>query len=356
MYDTMRFWMKKGVAGFRLDAVPHLFEDPQLRDEPVTKPGKNAYGDPFLNPEYTSNLPECHEVLREMRKVTDEFPGAVLVGETYVPGVKELAKMYGPNHDELQLPMDTQYGFGDLSAARLRAKLVEAETQLNGDTPLFVFNNHDNPRSASRFADGKNDAAIQRLIATAMLTPRATALLYYGEEIGMTNDDPKRKEDVRDIVGITGWPQDKGRDGERKPMQWNGDVNAGFGSAAKPWLTVAPDYQSVNVQAERQDPNSLLSYYKALIRLRKTNAALRDGEFVLVNGDDPNVVAFLRKAKDGSVALILLNCSAAPQTIGVPGLKNATVLIGSYAKAGERINPAHLTLPPYGSLVAAIPR
>ena len=107
MYDVMRFWMKRGVAGFRLDAVPSLFEDAQLRDEPVAKPGKSSYGDPILTRQYTDNLPECNDVLREMRKVTDEFADGVLVGEAYLANVEDLAKMYGANGDELHLPMDT---------------------------------------------------------------------------------------------------------------------------------------------------------------------------------------------------------------------------------------------------------
>jgi alpha-glucosidase len=354
MYDVMRFWMRKGVAGFRLDAVPHMFEDPQLRDEPVTKAGKNAYGDLFVNRQYTSNLTELHEVLREMRKVVEEFPGAVLVGETYLPDIKELAKMYGAHHDELQLPMDTQYGFGDLTATRLRAKLVDAETKLNGDTPLFVWDNHDNVRSWTRFADGKNDAAIARLIATALLTPKAAALLYYGEEIGMRNDDPKRKEDVRDIIGIKGWPQDKGRDGERKPMQWNADTNAGFGPSPQPWLPVAPDYKTLNVAAEAKDPSSLLAFYKALIALRRDNAALREGSFELVDAADPNILAFLRKAKDGSTALILVNCSNAPHAPASLTAKHGKVLIGSFAQPGAVLDLSHLTLPPYGSAVLTV--
>ncbi len=353
MYDVMRFWMNKGVSGFRLDAVPALFEDMKLEDEPVSKPGANAYGDPFVNRQYTDNLPECHEVLREMRKVANEFPGGVLVGETYLPNVKELLKMYGDRGNELNLPMDTQYGFGDLSAPRLRARLVEAETQIDGNTPLFVFDNHDNKRTWTRFADGKNDAAIARLVATALLTPRAAALMYYGEELGMRNDDPTRKEDVRDIIGITGWPNEKGRDGERKPMQWSGDVNAGFGSG-KPWLTVAPDYRTVNVAAETKDPDSLLAWYRSLIHLRRTNAALRDGEFVLVNGDDPHVLAFIRKAKDGTSALIVMNCTPESSDLCFAGCETGKGSDRLFPRTGEFVDLTRLNLPPYGSLVAAI--
>jgi alpha-glucosidase len=358
MYNVMRFWMKRGVAGFRLDAVPHLFEDAQLRDEQLAKPGKSAYGDPILTRVRTDNLPECDEVLREMRTVSDEFPDGVLVGEAYVSTMQDLAKLYGPNHDELQLPMDTQLGFGSLSAARYRQKLQEAETGLNGNTPLFVFNNHDNPRSISRLGGGAHKGAVARMLATLTLTPRASVLLYYGEELGMENDDPKRKEDVKDIVGIRGWPEDKGRDGERKPMQWNGDTNAGFTTGRTPWLPVAPGFQVVNAAAEARDPASILNYYRALILLRKSNAALREGDFTLLNADDPNVLSFVRRTPDGTAALIVLNCTAAPQTIAVRGLPEtrAGVLLSSFGEKGRAVDLKSIQLPPYGALVAHVSR
>ncbi len=356
MYDVMRFWMKRGVAGFRLDAVPSLFEDAQLRDEPVAKPGKSSYGDPILTRQYTDNLPECNDVLREMRKVTDEFADGVLVGEAYVPAVEDLAKLYGANGDELHLPMDTMFGFGALSAARYRARLLEAETRLNGGTPLLVFNNHDNPRSVSRLGDGRHKAELARMLATLLLTPRASVLVYYGEELGMANDDPKRKEDVKDIIGIKGWPQEKGRDGERKPMQWNAGTNAGFSTGTTTWLPVAPEYRKVNAAAETRQRGSVLNYYKALIGLRKSNAALRDGDFTLVNEDDPNVLSFVRRAEDGSAALIVLNCTAVPRTVAIRSLadKHAAVLLSSFAAEGKAVHPGAIKLPAYGALVAGI--
>ncbi|MBV9405003.1 MAG: alpha-glucosidase, partial [Acidobacteriaceae bacterium] len=231
MYDVLRFWMAKGMAGFRLDAITSLFEDIALKDEPyLTGPegGIDAFGEKKLKHVYTDNLPEVHEVLRELRQVTNEFPGRILIGETYLPNVGELAKMYGRNNDELQLPMDTQLGFTNhLSVAEFRHKMEDAETKINGNVPLFVFENHDNSRSINRYGDGRHDQEIARLLATMLLTPRDAALIYYGEELGMTDSVPKRKEDVRDPVGITGWPKNKGRDGERTPMQWNAGMNAG---------------------------------------------------------------------------------------------------------------------------------
>ena len=355
MYDAVRFWLKRGVAGFRLDAITALFEDPRLRDERVTG-GPNAFGDPIVSCEYTDNLPEVHDVLRELRKVTDEFSGRVLIGETYVNSIQDLAKMYGAHDDELQLPMDTQLGFVDrISAVDFRRLLNDAETHLSSNSPLFVFDNHDNRRSWDRFADGAHDAVIARLIATLLLTPRCAALVYYGQELGMENNDPQRKEDVRDPIGITGWPKDKGRDGERTPMQWNDLADAGFSTAASTWLPVAPDYKERNVVAERHDPNSLLNFYKALIRLRKENAALRDGDFSLVNATDHNVLSYMRKSPEGSAVLVVLNCTASPQTQSFDVRSTqAVTLLSSFAKTGRVVDLKRVMLPPYGSWVGQL--
>jgi alpha-glucosidase len=269
--------------------------------------------------------------------------------------------MYGAKNDEFQLPMDTQLGFlNHLSADDFRNKLRDAELELNGNTPLFVFDNHDNPRSWNRYGDGVHDAAIARLIATLLLTPRCAALMYYGEELGMDNSDPKRKEDVRDPIGITGWPKEKGRDGERTPMQWDDGPNAGFSTAATTWLPVAPDYRTRNVSVESSDPDSLLNYYRALIRLRRDNSALRDGDFALVNETDKNVLSYLRRAGDGTAVLVVLNVSAKPQTVsfnlqpqGLNG-RRASILLSSFGKAGRPADLNNVVLPAYGSWVGRI--
>jgi len=361
MWNVVRFWMDKGVSGFRLDAITSLFEDPQLRDEKVL-PGKNAYGDPIVTREYTDNLPEVNTVLQQLRQVTDKYTGSVLIGETYVQSASDLRKLYGTaDHPQLQLPMDTQFGFlNHLSASGFRQKLVAAETELSGHTPLFVFDNHDNDRSWKRYGDGQHDEQIARLVATLLLTPRATALLYYGQEIGLKEDTPKRREDVKDPIGIKGWPKEKGRDGERTPMQWNGDTDAGFSTAPKTWLPIQADFRTRNVSTESREPDSLLNYYKTLIRLRKENAALRDGEFAIVNPNDNNVLSFLRKTNDGHTVLVAVNCSPESQTVsynlrqqGVTGTGLKT-LLSSFRKAGQAEKLSQFTLPAYGSYVGEI--
>ena len=269
MLDVPRFWMKRGVAGFRLDAIPTLFEDPNLTDEGVVKdaqgnPVINVYGDPKLDDTKTNNLPRVHDVLRALRKVSDSAPGQhVLIGETYYDNVQDLRKTYGEHNDELQLPMDMQIGFiNKLDVGLFRQHINEAETMLDGNQPLIVFDNHDNPRW-DRYGDGVHNTEIGRMLATILFASRGTAMMYYGDEIGMKTTPPVRKEDVKDPIGITGWPKEKGRDGDRTPMQWDTSKNAGF-SSATPWLPVPPSYTLVNVQSEVTDFNSLLNWYKQL--------------------------------------------------------------------------------------------
>ena len=155
MFGAMQFWLDRGVAGYRLDAIPTLFEDPQLRDEPAR--GTNAQGDPNLEHIYTDNLPAVHDVIRRMRAMAAKYPGdRVLIGETYLPNTAELDKWYGgAKKDELQLPMDMIVGFSNkLDANMFRARISEVETQVHGSQPLLVFDNHDNVRSWERYGDG----------------------------------------------------------------------------------------------------------------------------------------------------------------------------------------------------------
>ncbi len=364
MYDVLRFWMQKGVYGFRLDAITSLFEDLALKDEPYLtgpKAGIDEFGERKLRHIYTDNLPEVHEVLRQLRRVTDEYPGRVLIGETYLPNVGELAKMYGRNDDELQLPMDTQLGFTNhWSVPDFRQKLADAETKVNGNIPLFMFENHDNDRSINRYGDRKHDAAIARLLATMLLTARDVALIYYGEELGMVDNPPKRIQDVKDPVGRTGWPKNKGRDGERTPMQWNGGVDAGFSNAKAPWLPVGPNYKAVNVATEEKEPNSLLNYYKALIRLRKTNPQLRDGDFVLVDQNNSSVLSYLRKTNDGNAVVVTLNLTATPQTVGFDlqgqGVRGKHVkrVLASFPESSGLSDLGHISLPAYGAYLGQV--
>ncbi len=362
MFATIRFWLDRGVAGFRFDAVPTLFEDPKLTNAPETG-GLDAQGDPNTSDVYQSNLPEVHDVMRRMRAMTDKYPGdRVLIGETYLPNVQELDKWYGGDkHDELQLPMDMRVGFTNhLDAHLLRQEINAAETELGTNQPLFVFDNHDNNRSWDRYGDGVHNEEIAKLIATLELTSRATALLYYGEEIGMYTATPTRREDVKDPIGITGWPKEKGRDGERTPMQWDAGKNAGFSTAAVTWLPVESNYKTVNVAVESNHPDSLLKWHEKLIAMRRESPAMRDGKQTMLNPDDASVISYVRAGQPGAPSmLVAVNCSGQPHTItldlkaaGVTGTVVSTVITDAPSLAGA--TSLTLTLPPFASWVGSV--
>jgi alpha-glucosidase len=327
--DIVRFWLERGVGGFRFDAITTLYEDPSLADEGVVldkngRPVINAFGDPQLDNSKTDNQPGLHEVVAEMRATaekfgTNKFPGTrVLIGETYLANIGELEKMYGTAESpEFQLPMDTQVAFiNKLDVSAFRAKLTDAETHLGSGTPLLLFDNHDNARLDLRYGDGVHDTEIQRVLATILFASRGASLMYYGDEIGMKTTPPRRKEDVKDPIGITGWPKEKGRDGERTPMQWNASTNAGFTTGA-PWLPVPPSAATMNVRAEEQNPDSLLAWYKALIQLKKTVPAFAQGADIMLDAENTKVLSWLRQAPGATQVVVSVNFTAEPQTVNL---------------------------------------
>jgi len=355
MFDVTRWWYKRGVTGFRLDAVDTLFEDPQMRDNPVL-PGLNKYGDPKEENVYNTKLPEVHVVLRDLRKVADEN-NAVLIGETWTKDVSELKQYYGDHSDELQMPMDFMFTKVDkLSPPEFRRQIAAVDSA--GGWPVFVLSNHDIVRSYVRYGDKQHDQAIAKLMASLYLTLRGTPIMYYGEEIGMENNDPTRKEDVKDPIGRVGWPQEKGRDGERTPMQWDDSPNAGF-TRGVPWLPVPPSYKTVNVAAELKDPYSILNTYKSLLALRHQNRALLDGDYVALNENDANVLSYLRRYKNEAV-LVVLNMSAQPQDVsfdlapqGFPA-KSANTLLTTMTAASKERSLSHLSLEPFAVYIGAV--
>jgi alpha-glucosidase len=206
-----------------------------------------------------------------------------------------------------------------MDVAAFRSKLNDVETQIGDkNTPLLVFDNHDNPRIDARYGDGIHNTEIERVIATILFASRGAALFYNGDEIGMKTTPPTRKEDVKDPVGVTGWPVFKGRDGERTPMQWDDSSEAGFTKSSSPWLPVPPTYTTVNVKAEESDPNSMLAWYKGLIQLKKTNPVMAHGLNVMLDVDNAKVLSWMRRGP-GSPIVVACNFTADPQTVKLAG-------------------------------------
>ena len=355
MADVMRFWMRRGVAGFRLDTVPHLIEDARLRDEPPERDAngiisRDASG--AIRYGYTryAFLPESHEALKNVRRVTDAFPGRVLLSEAYVNNVGELRPYYGQG-DEIQLPMAMHFGFNDTgNIDQFRKSIAGLETLPVGDEPLIVFGNHDQPRW-DRFGKDSRQAFV---IATMLLATRGTATLYQGDEIGMTTWVPQRREDVRDPVGVGGWPTNKGRDGSRTPMQWSAAIGGGF-TTGKPWLPVSDNLAVHNVETLTRDGGSLLNWHKRLIALRRTNAALANGRTTIVDAANPAILAWTRHVPGHATVIVATNFTDSSATLHLaPGKVGKARTLMSTAPTGPTIDIKHLDLAPFGVFIGEI--
>ena len=316
MHDVLRFWMGRGVDGFRVDVIYHVVKDDQFRDNPRNpdyKPGSQNPHHEFLAT-YIADRPEVHDVIAGMRQVVDEYEGRMLVGEIYLP-VERLVMYYGEGGRGVHMPFNFQ-----LVTMPWNARAIgEAVRHYEGSLPTYgwpnwVLGNHDNPRIASRV--GRPQA---RVAAMLLLTLRGTPTMYYGDEIGMCDVPipPGRVQDPfeKNVPGMG-----LGRDPERTPMQWDGSDGAGFTRAGvEPWLPLAGDFREFNVGAEREDPASFLTLYRRLIELRRREPALSVGEYEpLTQPDDAGeVIAYRRRAGDRRF-LVVLNLSGQPQTFRRP--------------------------------------
>jgi len=241
MLGVMRFWLDHGASGFRLDATPYLFEDTSYRNDPDPKSPPPVW----LKP-YNSDQPEGHQILREMRTVVDDYPGdPILLGESTTATIADLSKVYGAKADEINLPMDFLYGnLTSLDATVFKKQIDDAELKLSGRPPVFFFSSHDHSRQWSSFGDGVHNNAIAKLTAALTLTLRGTALVYYGEEIGMGD---MSKDLLKSVPLGPKRPVADDRDRARTPMQWSSEKNAGF-TGGNPWLPVGEQASVYNVE------------------------------------------------------------------------------------------------------------
>ncbi len=329
VFDEVRFWLDRGVDGFRLDAVNWFVKDGLYRSNPFGW-GPNAPRPYDLQKHiYDQNRPETHDVLKEFRKVLDGYDDRMSVGETYVvspDGARISASYLGSGEDELHLAFDFSLIFSKYGARRFRYCLERWYGAMpDRGWPSLVLNNHDQPRSVTRWCLGRDGERRARVLAALLLTAWGTPFLYYGEEIGMKNGTVSRRQ-IKDPVGIKYWPFNKGRDPERTPMQWSAEANAGF-SESEPWLPVADNYRKVNVAAQEKDPGSLLNWHRALISLRKERPALHRGAFRLT-GNDPDVLAYTRE--EGKDRLfVALNFSGKAKDISLEDFRAGAVVLST---------------------------
>ncbi|MBV9235495.1 MAG: DUF3459 domain-containing protein [Xanthobacteraceae bacterium] len=307
IHDVMRFWLARGVDGFRVDVIWQLLKDQQFRNNPVNPhwtPGQPPSDQ--LIPLYTADLPEVHDVIAELRRVINEFDERVLIGEIYLP-IERLVAYYGRDLTGVHLP----FNFALLSArwnARALAALVdEYEAALPaGGWPNWVLSNHDRPRVAARV--GTRQA---RLAAMLLLTLRGTPTIYYGDEIGLS-EAALTPDQIRDPLEHNIPGLGIGRDGARTPMHWDGSTNAGF-SDREPWLPLAPDHRAENVANQLHDETSILNLYRRLIAARRAMPVLSVGSYrpVAAQGD---LLLFLREHA-GDRVLVALNLGDEAATV-----------------------------------------
>ena len=331
MHDVMRFWMRRGVDGFRVDVIWHLIKDAEFRDNPPNpnyRPGLPPHQ--ALLPLHTTDRPEIHEVVAELRAVVEEFPERLLIGEIYLP-VERLVSYYGRDLRGLHLP----FNFALLAApwnARHVAGLVDTyEAALPRDGwPNWVLGNHDRPRIASRV--GADQAPVAAML---LLTLRGTPTLYYGDEIGMQQATiPSHR--IRDPFELNVPGLGQGRDGCRTPMQWDASEKAGF-TRGEPWLPLAPGHELVNVEAQANDRASLLFLHRRLLQLRRNHPALSIGDYrpMAATGD---LLLYTREAEDGRF-LVALNLGAEPLAVSLrPGEASGQVVISTRGdRTGEGV-------------------
>lgn len=310
MLDAMRFWLERGVDGFRLDVIWLIIKDDQFRDNPVN-PSFGPHEPPHhrLLATYTTDRPEVHEIINRMRKLLDSYDHRMMVGEIYLP-VEQLMTYYGAHGAGVHLPFNFQLITLPWNARVIASAIDHYEASLpQHGWPNWVLGNHDQPRLASRVGPAQAPVA-----AMLLLTLRGTPTLYYGDELGMQNVPipPDRIQDPfeKNVPGIG-----VGRDPQRTPMQWDSSTNAGF-SDQETWLPMAANATTLNVASERENPNSLLNLYRRLLALRRSEPALAIGSYRPVPAEG-NVIAYVRRYRDRSL-LVALNLDDDPATLALP--------------------------------------
>ncbi|WP_420398044.1 alpha-glucosidase family protein [Nioella sp.] len=347
LLDVVRFWLERGVDGFRLDTINFYFHDKELRDNPALAPeARNATIAPEVNPYnwqdhlYDKNQPENLEFLRRFRSVMDEFD-AVAVGEVGDAQYGlEIQAEYTSGGDKVQMCYSFEFLSGvSPTAERVGEVLTRYEGAIGDGWACWAFSNHDVVRHASRWALSE---PAQRAYAALLLSLRGSACLYQGEELGLT-EAYVPFEHLQDPYGIRFWPKFKGRDGCRTPMPWVTDnANGGF-SEGKPWLPVAVEHLSHSVSAQEGKADSILAFYRRMIRFRTSEPALAKGDFTLLTAAD-GILSFTRQHA-GRTVLCMFNLSDSPRDIDLPD--------GDWTPLAAPFDGTLQTLGPWQALYAA---
>ncbi len=341
MFQVVRFWLDRGVDGFRIDVAHFILKDPELRDNPanvglgkiIHKPLGDYDSQLHL---YDQGHPDVHSVYRDLRRLLDSYNGErprMAVGEVHIFDWLQWAAYYGQDLDELHMPFNFQLLGVPWEPAAIRTVVDNLEAALPpGAWPNYVLGNHDESRLVTRL--GLPEA---RVAAMLLLTLRGTPTLYYGDEIGMA-DVPVPPDQQQDPWGLR--VPGLGRDPSRTPMQWSAAPHAGFSPPAtqRPWLPLPDDYQQVNVERQLDDPGSMLNLYRLLLAYRRVTPALQWGSYTPLEDAPPAVYAFIRRAGERRV-LVALNFSNTDQRVELATQGAGRLIVSTYL---DRQGPARL--------------
>jgi len=343
MLDVVRFWLDRGVDGFRLDVFNIYFKDDRFRRNP-RKWGARAFD--RQHHIYDYDQPELVPLLEELREILDSYPERYAVGETFFPTQEKIIRYSGAK--KLHAAFNFDFMGSRFDPAELIKPILDWEELYAqyGIWPNYVLGNHDAMRMATRHTKNEEDDRLKVMIAM-LLTLRGTPYLYYGEEIGMRDISLKRGE-ILDPPGKKYWPFDKGRDGCRSPMQWDNSVNAGC-SSAKTWLPAHPNYQVRNVAAQQKDPNSMLNFTRDIIKFRREKDALHRGDFTLLTTQPKDALAYLRQTAEQTI-LVALNFKNRMITLESIPSENWK-LLHSTSRDSIPESPQSLKLAPYEVLI-----
>jgi alpha-glucosidase len=354
---ALRFWLDKGVDGFRLDSINFCFHDAQLRDNPP-KPKEKRVGRGFSpdNPYafqyhfHNNTQPENLAFLGELRTLMDGYPDVATLGEiSSEDSLATMAEYTRP--DRLHMGYSFELLTADFSAAHIRSTVQALEAQMTVGWPCWAISNHDVERVLTRWGNGRATAALANLLTAMVCSLRGSVCVYQGEELGLTEADVPY-ESLQDPYGIAFWPQFKGRDGCRTPMPWSDDaMHAGF-SHGTPWLPIPEEHCALAVTRQDADPDSVLNRFRTFMHWRKLQPALCLGDIAFLESDEP-VLAFTRTLS-GKTVLVVFNLANAPADIVLPdALVHWPRLEGHGLLQGE-INGGRLQLPAYGAWFAGV--
>ncbi len=358
MLDVFRFWLERGVDGFRIDVAHGIMKDPELRDNPPSE-GQGRMHREFGAFDSQMHIhefghPDVHVVYRELRQLLDAYSAErprMAVGEIHEFEWDRWARYYGLHLDELHMPFNFGLLAAPWTAASVRELVDSVERALPpGAWPNWVLGNHDERRIASRLGP---EAA--RVALMLLLTLRGTPTLYYGDELGMRDVDipPDKVQDPWALLN-PGKPHFN-RDPARTPMRWSAAPGAGFcPDEVEPWLPVGEGLAEINAEAERGDPRSMLALARALLSARRASPALSLGDYVALAGTPPDVLAFERVADDGTRAAVVLSFAGEPREVALPALEGRTIVVSTHMdRDGEAAGSAIRLRPHEGCLLAA---